>query len=301
MTQNSVVEITTESVTNGGFFMEQYISSGAGSGVIISEDGYIITNNHVIEDANTVTVRLKNGDTYDAKLVGTDPETDVAVIKIDAEGLTPATLGDSDTLQVGQTAIAIGNPLGQLGGTVTNGIISALDREITLDGETMNLLQTNAAINPGNSGGGLFNDKGELIGLVVAKSTGENVEGLGFAIPINDVKEVLDSLIDYGYVRGRFELGITTIDITSDEAQARYRVDEQGVYVQQVNVDGNAALAGMQAGDRIVSVDGTAIESGSQLKEIIQSHTAGDKITIVVERNGQQVSLAVTLAETTYN
>ena len=301
MTQNSVVEITTESVTNGGFFMEQYISSGAGSGVIISEDGYIITNNHVIEDANTVTVRLKNGDTYDAKLVGTDPETDVAVIKIDAEGLTPATLGDSDTLQVGQTAIAIGNPLGQLGGTVTNGIISALDREITLDGETMNLLQTNAAINPGNSGGGLFNDKGELIGLVVAKSTGENVEGLGFAIPINDVKEVLDSLIDYGYVRGRFELGVTTIDITSDEAQARYRVDQQGVYVQQVNVDGNAALAGMQAGDRIVSVDGTAIESGSQLKEIIQSHTAGDKITIVVERNGQQVSLAVTLAETTYN
>ncbi len=301
MTQNSVVEITTESVTNGGFFMEQYISSGAGSGVIISEDGYIITNNHVIEDANTVTVRLKNGESYDATLVGTDPETDVAVIKIDAEGLTPATLGDSDTLQVGQTAIAIGNPLGQLGGTVTNGIISALDREITLDGETMNLLQTNAAINPGNSGGGLFNDKGELIGLVVAKSTGENVEGLGFAIPINDVKEVLDSLIDYGYVKGRFELGVTTIDITSDEAQARYRVDEQGVYVQQVNVDGNAALAGMQAGDRIVSVDGTAIESGSQLKEIIQSHTAGDKITIVVERNGQQVSLAVTLAETTYN
>ena len=202
---------------------------------------------------------------------------------------------------MGQTAIAIGNPLGQLGGTVTNGIISALDREITLDGETMNLLQTNAAINPGNSGGGLFNDKGELIGLVLAKSTGENVEGLGFAIPINDVKEVLDSLIDYGYVKGRFELGVTTIDITSDEAQARYRVDEQGVYVQQVNVDGNAALAGMQAGDRIVSVDGTAIESGSQLKEIIQSHTAGDKITIVVERNGQQMSLAVTLAETTYN
>src|SRR5699024_5480920 len=132
--------------TNGGFFMEQYISSGAGSGVIISEDGYIITNNHVIEDANTVTVRLKNGESYDATLVGTDPETDVAVIKIDAEGLTPATLGDSDTLQVGQTAIAIGNPLGQLGGTVTNGIISALDREITLDGETMNLLLTNAAI-----------------------------------------------------------------------------------------------------------------------------------------------------------
>ncbi|MBC8570227.1 trypsin-like peptidase domain-containing protein [Oscillospiraceae bacterium NSJ-54] len=301
MNGNSVVEITTESVSNGGFFMQQYISSGAGSGVIISEDGYIITNNHVIEGASTVKVRLKNGDTYDATLVGTDAQTDVAVIKIDAKDLTPVTMGDSDTLQVGQTAVAIGNPLGELGGTVTNGIISALDREITLDGKQMNLLQTNAAINPGNSGGGLFNDKGELIGLVVAKSTGENVEGLGFAIPVNDVKNVIDNLIDYGYVKGRFALGVTTLDITSQEAQMKYQVDKQGVYVQQVNVGGNAELAGIQAGDRIVSVDGTAIESGSQLKDIIQSHTAGDKITMVVERNGQQVSLAVTLAETTPN
>ena len=189
-TQNSVVEIRTESVTNS-LFLRQFVTEGAGSGVIISEDGYIVTNNHVIQDARSITVALHDGTTYQAQLVATDSKMDIGVIKIDASGLTPAILGDSDSLSVGEPVVAVGNPLGQLGGTVTNGIVSALDREIILNNERRNLLQTNAAINPGNSGGGLFNANGELVGIVVAKSSGEDVEGLGFAIPVNDENRLL--------------------------------------------------------------------------------------------------------------
>ena len=158
---NSVVEIQTESVTNGSNPFQQYVSSGAGSGVILTQDGYIVTNHHVIEDANSITVRTRSGDEYNASLVGSDEQSDLAVLKIDATGLTPAVLGDSTTLEVGDLAIAIGNPLGELGGSVTSGIISALDREMTIDGQTMTLLQTDAAVNPGNSGGGLFNANGD--------------------------------------------------------------------------------------------------------------------------------------------
>ena len=211
---DSVVEITTESVATSTFF-SNYVTTGAGSGVVFTSDGYIVTNNHVIEDANTITVTLHNGEIYTAELIATDSKTDLAVIKIDASDLTPAILGDSDALVIGEDAIAIGNPLGELGGTVTNGIISALDREVTVDGQKMNLLQTNAAINPGNSGGGLFNAKGELIGIVSAKSSGEDIEGLGFAIPVNDVKEVVVQLIENGYVAGRPSLGVKVYDVTS--------------------------------------------------------------------------------------
>ena len=199
LNQPSVVEIQTEMVTNGSF-LQQYVQTGAGSGIIISQDGYIVTNNHVIEDATSITVRTSDGTSYSAQLVGTDSRTDIAVLKIDATGLQPVTFGNSDNLNVGDTAIAIGNPLGELGGTVTNGIISALDRTIVLDNEEMTLLQTNAAINPGNSGGGLFNSRGELIGMVVAKSSGEDIEGLGFAIPSNLVSQVAQELINNGYV-----------------------------------------------------------------------------------------------------
>lgn len=216
-----MVEVTTK--TNSGYFGE--VATGAGSGVILTADGYIVTNHHVVDGGSAFTVRTRSGDTYEASLVGSDSQTDLAVLKIDAEGLTPAVLGDSDKLVVGETAVAIGNPLGELGGTVTSGIISALSREITTSaGATMELLQTNAAINPGNSGGGLFNSSGELIGIVNAKSVGEDIEGLGFAIPINTAKSVIEDLISDGYVRGRIDTGFTVVDLTDQATALQYGV-----------------------------------------------------------------------------
>ncbi|MCL2013389.1 MAG: trypsin-like peptidase domain-containing protein [Oscillospiraceae bacterium] len=200
--QSSVVEITTEVVVND-IWMRQFVSGGAGSGVIISEDGYIVTNSHVIKDARLIKVRLSDEREYSAELIGADPNNDLALIKIEAENLHPAVFGKSSGLLVGQTAIAIGNPLGELGGTVTSGIISALDREITIDGQTMSLLQTDTAINPGNSGGGLFNLYGELIGIVNAKSSGFEIEGLGFAIPIDAAKIVIDQIINNGFAENK--------------------------------------------------------------------------------------------------
>ena len=202
----------------------------------------------MVDGANKISVRLKSGTTYSAALVGTDAKTDIAVVKIGASGLQPAVFGDSSKLQVGELAVAIGNPLGQLGGTVTDGIISALDREIDLGDVTMNLLQTNAAINPGNSGGGLFNGKGELIGIVNAKSSGSNIEGLGFAIPINDVKTVISDLMKYGYVQGRIDLGMSFINIPNAQTAMMYRVQQTGLYVQTVTDGSNAASAGFRSG-----------------------------------------------------
>ena len=198
-TKDSVVEIKTESVSADAW-MQQYVTEGAGSGVVMTADGYIMTNNHVIDGASKITVTTSDDKEYEAKLVGTDSITDIAVLKISAKNLTPATYGNSDQLAVGDMAVAIGNPLGELGGTVSAGIISALDRELAIDGKTMTLLQTDASINPGNSGGGLFNGDGQLIGIVVAKSSGSNVEGLGFAIPINKAADVAQQLMDKGYV-----------------------------------------------------------------------------------------------------
>ncbi len=292
---DSVVEITTETVVNGQF-LQQYVSQGAGSGVIISEDGYIITNNHVIDGANNITVRLKNGKSYTAKLIGKDSKIDVALLKIDEKDLKPVTFGDSDKLKVGETAVAIGNPLGKLGGTVTNGIISALDRDITIDGESKNLLQTNAAINPGNSGGGLFNANAELIGLVVAKSSGEDIEGLGFAIPINDVVDVLDDLMDHGYVTGRAYLGVSLQDISSDELFS-YRLDKAGTYIANVVSGGAADKAGLEVGDCITKIDDQDVSSSTEVSSIISDHKAGDKITVTIYRNGETKKISVTLDE----
>ncbi|MEA4890665.1 MAG: trypsin-like peptidase domain-containing protein [Clostridiaceae bacterium] len=292
----SVVEITTEVMVSGQR-MQQYIAEGAGSGVIISADGLIITNNHVIEDANSIKVRLTDGTTYDATLVGTDAQTDVAVLKIDASGLTAVTFGDSDALAVGDLAVAIGNPLGELGGTVTDGIISALDREITIDDETMNLLQTNAAINPGNSGGGLFNSQGCLVGLVVAKSSGTDVEGLGFAIPVNDIVPIINQLIDYGYVQGRIDLGMTLIDISSEQTAMMYRVSQLGVYVLKVTDGSNAATAGFASGDCILSIDGAAVSASADLNTALDQHSVGDTVTIVVLRSNREISLQLKLDE----
>lgn len=292
---NSVVEIQTESVTNGSNPFQQYVSSGAGSGVILTQDGYIVTNHHVIEDANSITVRTRSGDEYNASLVGSDEQSDLAVLKIDATGLTPAVLGDSTTLEVGDLAIAIGNPLGELGGSVTSGIISALDREMTIDGQTMTLLQTDAAVNPGNSGGGLFNANGDLIGIVNAKSSGENVEGIGFAIPISTATNIIDELIANGEVTSRPTLGVSLYNVEDEMTASQLGVDSTGVYIVQI-VDGGAAdNAGLRSGDRIVSVDGSEVSSASDVRAALNKHKIGESISITVERNGQTQDFDVAL------
>ena len=293
---NSVVEIRTETVTRDQFF-QQAVTEGAGSGVILSEDGYIVTNDHVVDGANTNNVTTKDGQSYTATLIGTDSSSDIALLKIDATGLTAAVMGDSSQLAVGESVIAIGNPLGELGGTVTEGIISATEREITIDGETMSMLQTDAAINPGNSGGGLFNTYGELVGIVDAKSTGSGVEGLGFAIPINDAKTVVESLRTNGYVTGRPALGVSLLDIDSSQAAMQYGVSSTGTYVAEVTQGSGAANAGIQVGDRIVSVDGNAVTTSEDVRSAITEKNVGDTVSIQVERDGQMVTLDVTLGE----
>lgn len=293
-TMDSVVEIQTETMSTNKLFA-QAVESGAGSGVILSEDGYIVTNNHVIEGANTITVKTRDGKSYNAKLIGTDSSTDLAVIKIDATGLKPAVLGNSSELQVGDTAIAIGNPLGELGGTVTTGIVSALDREVTIDNQTMHLLQTNAAINPGNSGGGLFNDQGELIGIVNAKSSGSNIEGLGFAIPINRAKDVITSLIDNGYVKGRASLGVTLTTGTTNNPLSNESSTQ--VYIIEVQEGSAAAKAGLQAGDQILKVDDTDVEEIADVKTAVNSHKAGETMNITILRDNSTQTIQVTLDE----
>ena len=286
----SVVEITTETVSTSSR-MGQFISTGAGSGVIISTDGYIVTNNHVISDAQTIKVRLHDGSSYDAKLIGTDVKTDLAVIKITAKDLIPAILGNSSTVLVGQTAIAIGNPLGELGGTVTAGIISALDREITIDGETMSLLQTDASINPGNSGGGLFNLYGELVGVVNAKSSGSDIEGLGFAIPIDTAKDVVEQIIKYGYVKGRIDTGFTLVDIQDSRTAMAYRLNQTGLYISK-SVDSN-----FKSGDRITAVNDETISSLVEFNKQLNKYKVGDKINITIIRSGKSVTYPLTLTE----
>ncbi|MBQ9266680.1 MAG: trypsin-like peptidase domain-containing protein [Clostridia bacterium] len=305
MTADSVVEIST-SVQATSYFYGNYTATGNGSGVIISSDGYIVTNNHVTSGANKVTVTLRNGKEYEATLIGNDAKTDIAILKIDATGLTAAKLGDSASLRVGETAVVIGNPLGKLGGTVTNGIISALEREITLDGKAMNLIQTNAAINPGNSGGGLFNDKGELVGIVVAKSSGLDVEGLGFAIPVNDVKSVINDIIDLGYVSNRPFLGVEFASSNTSSYQSNYgfffgfggqMMYQYGAEVGNV-VEGSAAeKAGIQARDHIISIDNVAVSSGSDVSSIVSEHQIGDTIEIGIIRDNKTMTVKATLGE----
>ena len=291
-TMDSVVEIKTESVSTHSFF-QQAIVSGAGSGVILSKDGYIVTNHHVIDGASKITVTTRSGKSFEAKLIGSDSATDLAVLKIEAEDLQPAVLGDSSKLNVGDTAVAIGNPLGSLGGTVTSGIISALDREVTIDNQKMQLLQTNAAINPGNSGGGLFNANGELIGIVNAKSSGDSIEGLGFAIPINRAKEIINNLIENGYVKGRASLGVTLVN----GSDSFFEEDTTQVYIYEVSKGGAADKAGLKRGDQILKIDDTSIKDISDVTTIISTHSAGDTIKMTVLRDTQTKTITVTLGE----
>ncbi len=299
----SVVEITTESSSSGNSAFNQYIQQGAGSGVIFSEDGYIITNNHVIEGASTIRVKTTDGTEYKAKVIGADSDSDLAILKIDAKNLTAATIGDSDSLEVGDAAIAIGNPLGELGGTVTSGMISALDREITIDNTTMTLLQTDAAINPGNSGGGLFDAQGNLIGIVNAKESQAGIEGLGFAIPINDALPTIEELISDGKVsaKNKAALNVSLYDNQSNSSYYYNDDMESGCYIVQIVKDGAADKAGLKQSDRIVKFDDKEITSTSQVKNILSKHKVGDKVEIVVERDGKEITTTVTLQSSSSN
>lgn len=287
----SVVEVFTETKQVSNWFQE-YVTEGAGSGVVLTEDGYIVTNHHVIDGASSIKVRLNDGQTYTAELTGTDAKTDLAVLKINVSGLPATKLADSSSVRVGDFVIAIGNPLGELGGTVTNGIISAKDREITIDGENMTLLQTSAAVNPGNSGGGLFDLDGELVGVVNAKSSGEDIEGLAFAIPANTVKEITQELIQYGYVTGRPQLGISVAQITRLGMGRQTYYSTPGLYITQSIADN-----GLKAGDRVIQIDGTPINSAADVSTVLDRHSVGDVVKVEVSRNGRETTITVKLTE----
>ncbi len=266
----------------------------SGSGFIISQDGYIVTNNHVISGATSAKV-LVPGETkpVDAVIVGTDTTTDIAVLKIDRQNLPFVTLGDSDALQVGELAVAIGNPFGELAGSVTVGVVSALDREIAINDTTYNLIQTDASINSGNSGGPLVNSYGEVIGVTNAKMS--NGEGIGFAIPINDVKSVIEELINNGYVTGRPVLGIGVLAV--DATTASQYGWPSGVYVREITPKGPAELAGLQVGDIITKIDGKAIATTEDVVTVKDAHKIGDTITVTVYRNGETKEFSLILQE----
>lgn len=292
----SVVAITTEQMSSSQtWFGGYYVQSGAGSGVIISQDGYILTCAHVVNGATSVKVQLNGSDeSYDATVVGQDSTSDIAVLKIDATGLTPAVIGDSDALAVGEVAVAVGNPLGTLSNTVTDGIVSALNRQVTVQNNDMTLIQTDASISPGNSGGGLFNANGELIGIVNAKSSYSEAEGIGFAIPINTAMEIGQQLIENGSV-ARPALGVKIMDVTDAQTAQQLGVSTMGVYVVEVTKGSGADAAGVQAGDRVLAVDDTAVSDSSALKNYLKDKGIGDTVNLQVERDGKVLTLAVTL------
>ncbi len=297
----AVVEITTEfNKTQYGYY--QYVEEGAGSGVIISTDGYIITNAHVITDsasgklADAIKIRLNTGDEYTAEIIGSDSDSDIALIKIDAENLFAATVGNSDSIKVGEQIIAVGNPLGELGGTVTCGIVSATNREISVENNKMTLIQIDAAINPGNSGGGLFNTKGELVGIVNAKTTDVTVEGLGFAIPVNEAVSVAEELQSHGYVTGKVHIGISLTDVTDAfTAYYYFRSEATGVYITSVQEGYNEDV--LKYGDRITAINDIEVSSTAKVKEIISESKVGDKLIFTVSREGKLKDVEVTCYE----
>ena len=281
-------------------------ASATGSGIIISDDGYILTNNHVVSsseaeayyqvsEATKITVSLFNDDKqYEAKIVGTDAETDLAVIKIDATGLTKAEFADSDSIKVGEFAMAVGSPLG-LQSTITCGVVSAVNREVTdTDGKTYTLIQTDAAINAGNSGGALVNSEGKVIGVNTLKLTGSDVEGMGFAIPINSTTDITSQLIQYSKVRRPY-IGVTGMDLNAETAEKNNLVE--GIYVKDVETFSAAEKGGIKIGDVIIKADGKDVKTMDELNEIKNSHNIGDEMTITVNRNGEQKDLTITLGE----
>ena len=289
-TINAVVSISCTG--NGG--------TSTGSGVVISEQGYIVTNAHVVENARFVQVLLNDGTEHEARIIGADELTDLAVLQVDSTGLVAAEFGDSASLRVGDTVVAIGDPLGiELRGTMTNGIVSAINRDIVTDGRTMTLIQTNAALNSGNSGGPLLNCYGQVIGINTMKMgdqmSNAGVEGLGFAIPSATVKEIVDQLIDKGYVAGRPDLGLTLQVVTVFD-QMYYRVP-QGLYITQITEGSSAAALGLQVGDILLSLDGQRLNNTENLRQLLYNYSAGDVVEILLYRSGRQYIVMLTLDE----
>lgn len=264
----------------------EMVQQGSGSGIIISEDGYVVTNQHVIAEATEVSIVLNSGEEHKATVIGADERSDLAVLKIDAKGLTPAVLGDSNLAEVGDLAVAIGNPLGQeLAGTVTSGVISAVNRKMTVDNRSYNLIQTDAAINPGNSGGALVNKYGQVIGINSIKMSQSGVEGIGFAIAMSEAKPIIDDLMNSGYVSGRTRIGITATE------------SKNGLTVYSVEPESGADKAGIKVGDFIVKADGIVVNTVDALNEIKEKKSPGDFITLTLIRDGELVDINVKLLE----
>ena len=298
-TVNSVVSIRTSATSGTNFFGQAVETASAGSGFVLTADGYIVTNYHVVKDADTVTVTMYNGDEYNALYVGGDEDYDIAVIKIEATGLQAVTLGNSEELNVGDHVLAIGNPLGELTFSMSGGMVSSVNRTINVDGTPFNMIQTDTSINPGNSGGPLLNSYGEVVGIVSAKysstgSNGETAEGLGFAIPINDVSSMIQDIMTNGYVSNRAYLGATIGTLNASMAQ-QYRYDiTEGAFVYSVEDGGPADQAGLQLGDVITAIDDTEITSLDDLTAARKSYTAGDTCTLTVYRQGETITLQLT-------
>lgn len=288
---------------------QEYTETAAGSGIIISEDGYILTNNHVISGADKITVYVNSGEddaeeqTYEATLVGSSENNDIAVLKIDAEGLNAAAFGDSDQLEVGELAVAIGNPMGKVHGSVTAGIISAVEQELTIDDVTINAIQTDAAINPGNSGGALFDSYGNVIGVVYAKSSSVSIEGIGYAIPVNNIKELVEQMInDPDSVKDQTKgsqimLGITIRNITEDMSK-QYSMPV-GVYITEVSTMSAAERAGLQKGDIIVGFAGEDVKTADELNALKAKQTPGDTVAVKIDRNGKEMTLDLVIPQPT--
>ena len=294
-TINSVVSINTTMTSN--VFRQTVQSASAGSGFVITADGYIVTNYHVIDNANDVKVTLYNGTEYSAKVIGGDSDYDIAVLKIDAAELQAVTVGNSSTLQIGEDIAAIGNPLGELTFSMSEGIVSCVDRAINVDGTPFNMIQITAAINPGNSGGPLFNTYGEVVGIVSAKySSYANTaaEGLGFAIPINDVIAMVEDIMENGRVTNRPYFAIGAEEVTARRAQQNGYSVSAGVRVSSVEAGGAAEKAGIKAGDIIVKIDDKAIAGMSDLNAAKKSYKAGDTATVTVNRDGTELQLSLT-------
>ena len=294
---NSVVSINVTGTSGYNFFGQAVQTASAGSGFVLTKDGFIVTNYHVVKDADTVKVTMYNGDEYDAKYVGGDEDYDIAVIKVEAADLQPVTLGDSDELNVGDHVLAIGNPLGELTFSMSGGMVSCVNRAINVDGTPFNMIQTDASINPGNSGGPMYNQYGEVVGIVSAKysSTGnESVEGLGFAIPINDVFAMIQDIMTNGYVTNKPYLGITAGTMTEQMAsQYRYNIKE-GVFVYSVEEGKAADQAGLQMGDVITKVDDHDIKTMEDLTAVKKQYSAGDTATLTIYRGGETMTVELT-------
>ena len=292
---NSVVSINVSATTN--YFGQQVETAASGTGFFITEDGYILTNHHVVSGASSVSVTLYNGESYDAKVIGSDEDYDIAVLKIDVTGATPVVLGDSSKLAIGESVAAVGNPLGELTFSMSEGIVSCVNRAINVDGTPFNMIQVDCSINPGNSGGPLFNSYGEVVGIVSAKYSSYSnttVEGIGFAIPINDVVSLVKDIMTNGYVTTKAYMGITPQNMTAQMAQ-QYRYDvTEGVFVCSVDPDSAAAKAGLKLGDVITKMDDKDIASYEDLVAAKKSYSAGDTVTLTVYREGKTIEVELT-------